>query len=104
MSSLKKAVKVLRNEGYIEKDIVRIVTEWGKAAFSRLYSEMMLAFSEKEIEELEKIGDKREMEMKVRERFREKTGKDPDRRAREYLDIIASEFLTAYRKDTAADS
>jgi len=100
MSNLDKAIKVLKDEGYIEDDIARIVTDWGKAAFSRVYSEMMLAFTEEETQELERIEDKEKMEKEIKKRFVEKTRKNPDTMAREYLDIIASEFLATHIKET----
>lgn len=89
----------MKNEGYVENDIAKIVTDWGKAAFSRLYSEMMLSFSEEEIAQVEKIEDKGKMEEEIKKRFLEKTRKDPDNLIREYLDIIASEFLACREKE-----
>ena len=100
MNNLDQAIKVLKDEGYVEDDIAKIVTDWGKAAFSRLYSEMMLAFTEDEVQELEKIEDRAKMEEEIKKSFREKTKKDPDNLVREYLDIIASEFLFVHLKQT----
>ena len=100
MSKLDEAIQVLKDEGYVEEDIAKIVTDWGKASFARLYSEMMLAFTDEEMQEFEKIEDKAKMEKEIKKRFTEKTKKNPDMLAREYLDIIVSEFLSAHLKQT----
>lgn len=100
--SLDKAIQALKEEGHTENDISVMVTEWGKAAFARLYSEMMLSFSEDEIKKFEAMK-KDEAQKLIKEGFMKKTGKDPDALAKEYLDIIASEFLVARTKDSLKD-
>lgn len=97
-NSLNKAIQALKEEGYTENDISTMVTDWGKAAFTRLYSEMMLSFPEDEMKKFEAM-EKEEAQKLIKEEFRKKTGKDPDALAKEYLDIIASEFLAARAKD-----
>lgn len=97
--SLDKAIQALKEEGYAENDISNMVTDWGKAAFARLYSEMLLSFSEDEMAKFETM-EKEEAQKLIKEEFTKKTGKDPDMLAKKYIDIIASEFLAARARDT----
>ena len=102
LGSLDKAIQALKEEGYTENDITIMVTDWGKAAFTRLYSEMMLSFAGDELKQFETM-EKTEAEKKIKEEFTKKTGKNPDVLAKEYMDIIASEFLTAREKSTVTN-
>jgi hypothetical protein len=59
----------------------------------------MAAFSDEDMEVIEKCSSQEEANFEIRTRFAEKTGKNPDLLMQEFLNTFAQGFLGEYQKD-----
>lgn len=93
--TLQDVIAKLRQDGYSDEEVDTFVQEVTKAAFAKLYADLMTTLSDQEIEEIEKCATQDEANAKIKELYAINTGKD----ARVELD----HFLTDVSKELLAD-
>lgn len=97
-SKVNEVLKVLHKDGYKPEDAAKLIEDWSKLVMTKVYSEVLLAFSEDEIVYFEKYSKesnktKAELEKELKEKYIQKTGKNPKDQAKEYLNSIVRVFL-----------
>lgn len=97
-----QVLKILKEQGYSEDEIIKITTDLSKLSFSRLYSEAMLAFTPEDLQIIEDCQTDELANEKIRDLYTLRTGKDPDEEAKVFLENFSDEFLKQYEKDKAA--
>ena len=102
-SKMQEVIETLKETGSTEEEIQQVLEDVSKMVFARLNVEIMAAFSEEEIDQIEKDSgetpNEEEWEQKVKEMFIQKTGKNPDEMAIEYYEVFADGFLKEYEND-----
>lgn len=94
-----QVLKILKEQNYSEEDIVKITTNLSKLSFSRLYSQAMLSFTPEDLQMIEGCTSDELADEKIRDLYTLRTGKNPNKEARQFLEIFSDEFLKQFEKD-----
>ena len=88
-------LKMLKDKGATEEDIMKTVTNINQLASSKLYSEFMTLLSEDEVKQVDSSTNQEAANELITKLFKEKTGKDQDQVKIEIMNDIAKEYLKA---------
>lgn len=101
-----EVLKTLYEAGHKPEQVQPLLKEWIKIAHAKVYSDLVLAFSDQELKEAERVSEqehrsKEEMQSMLKDLYVKKTGKNPDDLAKEYLNTLAQAFMETYDKREA---
>lgn len=91
--TLQDVVAILQKQGQTDDQITDFVDNLTKAAFTRLYGNLIATLSDQEIDEIEALSDQEQADAKIKELYLKHTGKNPDEELKESLDAFAKEFV-----------
>lgn len=92
---LKEVLEILKKENATQAQIEEIIAGIIKTAYSKLYSEAMLALTEEDLESIEKTDDEN-VDQEIIYFYKLRTGKDPDEEVKQFITDFAEAFLKEY--------
>lgn len=98
---LEEVIKVLKKEGYSDEEIQKFIEELTKMATAKLYTEITANLTEEDKAEIEKLTFKEEVDLEIKKRFYERSGKSLDDLMQEFLTTFAQGFLDKYQEEKA---
>ena len=101
-----EVLKTLYEAGHKPEQVQLLLKEWIKIAHAKVYSDLVLAFTDQELEEAERVAreeqrSKEEMQGMLKDLYIKKTGKNPADLAKEHLNTLARAFMETYDKNQA---
>lgn len=95
---LKEVIEILKKENATQDQIEEILSGIIESAYSKLYSEAMLALTEEDLVSIEH-SDETQVDEEIIYFYKLRTGKDPDEEVKQFIDNFAEGFLNEYSKN-----
>ena len=103
-TKFQQVLDVLKEKGYTEDQLAQFAADMTKAGFSKLYTEAMASFSDEDMAVIEACQDQEAANAEIRNRFIQRTGKNPDEEMQKFLDVFSDGFLAEYEKEKTQTS
>ena len=88
-----QVLQILKEKGWDDEKISELTTELTNAAFKQFYAEAVMSFTEEDMTEIDEIEDDMDAQKRIKELYRERTGKDADEESARFFDVFAEGFL-----------
>ena len=98
---LKEVLDILKQEGWTDDQLAQLTTDLTKAAFSKLYSQAMIAFTEEDLQAIEACADQAAANVEIQKRYQTRTGRDATIDMQQFLDVFVEGFMAEREKDQA---
>lgn len=95
---LQQVTDILKKQGQTDDQITEFVNELTKAAFTRLYGNLMANLSDEDVAAIELCKDQEEANAKIKELYQKQTGKNPEDEIKEQIDGFAKDFIAENSK------
>lgn len=97
---LQKVKEILKQKGATDEQIEKTTQAISQAASDQLYAYAMSMLREEDLQAIDKCQNQEEANKEILNRFKQRTGKDPDQLIQEFLGNFAEGFLREYGKES----
>jgi hypothetical protein len=98
-SKFQQVIDILTQKGWTSEQITQLATELTQASFNKLCAEAVLNFTKEDLTAIENCATDEDANNKIKELYKERTGKDANEEAEKFLDIFAQGFLDEHLKE-----
>lgn len=104
MTNLQKIIDILKEEGYVQEDIVSVIELLTKEATFRATAQLLefTSDSKEAVALADESGDDKNAQQKLGELFEKHTGKKVSDLMTEKLEIVAGEYLESREKNSSS--
>ncbi|MBI4080903.1 MAG: hypothetical protein HY430_03990 [Candidatus Levybacteria bacterium] len=97
--ALQDITKLLREKGFSDQQVALFTEQLMKITFAQLYMQAMTTFSDEDIQIIENIAIDKEAHTKIKELYKERTGRDPDEEMQMYVKGLAQRIHQAVEEE-----
>lgn len=95
-NKFQQVIDILKAKGTTDEQITQISDGLLKAANDQLYAEMMGSLVEEDLQAIDNCSNQEEANKEIKNRYIQRTDKDPDQQLQQFLDNFAEGFLKEY--------
>ena len=88
-----QVLEYLKKKGWTDEQITKLTEELAKTVFSQFYTEAISYLTNEDTDEIDKCGSQEEANIKIKDFYKLRTGRNPDEVATKFYDDFATKFF-----------
>lgn len=97
-TKFQEVLEHLKTSGWTDEQLVNLSEELAKTVFNRFYTEVVEKLTDEDLDVLEKCSSQEEANIKIKELYKLRIGRDADEEAKKFYDDFATKFLQDQQK------